>query len=418
MGIFSPATARDVDLVQSDDRILLRDRVRIVALVVLAVQALFALADLWLNAEIFLTLLVLKLVPSIIAVVVLIVLAGAPEHRVSTYCFLALIITSSTASAVSGIVTNDAATTPIMLLSGVLGTALLIPWGPRAHAVTVLFVTGTILLNQFAVTGTVPLNYATLGIALGLGTSIYMVYLLDRYRRMLIEKNHALENQNAELDAYARTVAHDLKNPISVIAGYTTLLEMKLEGTLDEEAREYLKETGNGCEKMTEIINALLLMAMVRKASDVKVVRLDTSRIVAEACKRVRDRIAETAAELHIPAVWPVAFGHPAWVEEVWSNYISNAIKYGGSPPRIELGAEREDNEMVRFWVRDNGDGLNADQAASLFREFGRLAPSKAEGHGLGLSIVKRIVEKLGGEVGVITARGAGSTFYFTLRSE
>jgi len=102
-------------------------------------------------------------------------------------------------------------------------------------------------------------------------------------------------------------------------------------------------------------------------------------------------------------------------VEEVWVNYLSNALKYGGQPPRVELGAEQKD-EMVKFWMRDNGNGIAPEEQARLFTLFTRLEV-RAKGHGLGLSIVQRIVEKLGGQVGVESdgVPGHGSLFCFTL---
>ena len=112
---------------------------------------------------------------------------------------------------------------------------------------------------------------------------------------------------------------------------------------------------------------------------------------------------------------WPIASGYAPWIEEVWVNYVSNAIKYGGRPPHIELGATRQANDTIRFWVRDNGGGLTLEEQSRLFTAFTRLHQARAKGHGLGLSIVKRIIEKLGGTVGVESEIGAGSTFYFIL---
>jgi signal transduction histidine kinase len=108
----------------------------------------------------------------------------------------------------------------------------------------------------------------------------------------------------------------------------------------------------------------------------------------------------------------------------VWVNYVSNALKYGGRPPHLEFGGEllpivSNSNVITsrpaRFWVKDNGPGLTPEEQARLFTPFERLSQVKVSGHGLGLSIVKRIVEKLGGTVGVESAAGHGSTFYFTL---
>jgi signal transduction histidine kinase len=115
------------------------------------------------------------------------------------------------------------------------------------------------------------------------------------------------------------------------------------------------------------------------------------------------------------PELWPVAEGYTPWVEEVWINYLSNGLKYGGHPPRLEVGATPQDDGMIRFWVKDNGPGLDAEEQARLFAEFTRLGKVRAQGHGLGLSIVRRIMEKLGGQAGVESEVGQGSLFYFTL---
>jgi signal transduction histidine kinase len=99
----------------------------------------------------------------------------------------------------------------------------------------------------------------------------------------------------------------------------------------------------------------------------------------------------------------------------VWTNYISNGLKYGGQPPCLELGSSIEPDGMVRFWVRDNGRGLTVGAQKVLFTEFTRLEGMRVEGHGLGLSIVRRIMEKLGGRVGFESQVGQGSLFYFAL---
>jgi two-component system sensor histidine kinase/response regulator len=116
-----------------------------------------------------------------------------------------------------------------------------------------------------------------------------------------------------------------------------------------------------------------------------------------------------------LPKTWPVALGYGPWVEEVWVNYLSNGLKYGGQPPRVELGATAQPDGQVCFWIRDNGSGIPPEAQTRLFTPFTRLDQVRAEGHGLGLSIVRRIVEKLGGQVGVKSEAGQGSVFTFTL---
>jgi signal transduction histidine kinase len=102
----------------------------------------------------------------------------------------------------------------------------------------------------------------------------------------------------------------------------------------------------------------------------------------------------------------------------VWSNYVSNAVKYGGRPPRLELGATQRGDGRVEFWIRDNGNGVTPEEQGRLFAPFTRLHHSDIDGHGLGLSIVQRILDKLGGGVGVASQglAGQGSVFSFTLR--
>ncbi len=229
-----------------------------------------------------------------------------------------------------------------------------------------------------------------------------------------------LESSNAELDAFAHTVAHDLKNPLSTIYGFASYLESRTEDISPEKLHENLEYISQTSLKMTNIIDELLLLARVRRVDAVDVQPLDMARIVAEAQKRLRAVIAEHQAALIAPAEWPPVWGYPQWIEEVWINYISNAYKYGGNPdlgiaPHVELGYDRDSGSLVRFWVKDNGPGLTDEQRGQLFTPFTRLHQTRAQGHGLGLSIVRRIVEKLGGEVGVESVLGTGSTFWFTL---
>lgn len=233
---------------------------------------------------------------------------------------------------------------------------------------------------------------------------------------------HRLQNrlreQVAELDAFAHTVAHDLQSSVTTIMGFADIFIEEAAIISPQELERYSNIIARSGRKMRDIIDALLLLANVRKQK-VKPEPLDMASIVAEAQERLRHMIETYQPEFVLPALsaWPTALGYAPWVEEIWANYLSNALKYGGDPPHIEVGATVQGEGLVRFWVRDNGPGLKAEDQARLFIPFTRLGQIRVEGHGLGLSIVQRIVERLGGQAGVESEGrpGQGSLFYFTL---
>jgi signal transduction histidine kinase len=228
-----------------------------------------------------------------------------------------------------------------------------------------------------------------------------------------------LEARNTELDAYAHTVAHDLKSPLSAIIGHSSLVAEGVGKKSPEETKAGLRSVLQSAYKMRTIIDNLLLLASVRRMDDLPTGPVDMAAIISEVRIRLSAEIAVRQAEITLPRRWPVAIGYTPWVEEVWVNYVSNALKYGGDPLRIDLGfdeaGEQQGNPSIRFWVRDYGPGLTPVEQARLFSPYTRLEQIDAKGHGLGLSIVWRIVDRLGGQVGVESKVGEGSTFWFTL---
>jgi signal transduction histidine kinase len=236
------------------------------------------------------------------------------------------------------------------------------------------------------------------------------------------ELNQTLEARAAELagtvdelDAFAHTVAHDLRNPLTVVNSYSILLNEDFETLTADERSQCVTQILNYTKKMDNIISELLVLASVHGMDEVPLRPLDMMIVVHEALSHLFPLQEEHQATITQPERWPASIGHAPWIEEVWKSYISNAIKYGGDPPLIELGATPQANGTVRFWVRDNGQGLTAEQQSQLFAEFTQLHGVHARGYGLGLSVVRRMVERLGGSVGVESAVGASSTFYFTL---
>ncbi len=217
-----------------------------------------------------------------------------------------------------------------------------------------------------------------------------------------------------ELDAFAHTVAHDLKNPLGrIVTGLDLLQEMAMP-QLDKQMQEILAISLGGSRQMVQIIDELLLLASVRQ-NDVPLEVLFMDDIVQAAQERLSHIIEERRAEIILPESWPTAVGYGPWIEEVWANYLSNGLKYGGKPPRLQLGGEELVNGSIRYWVKDNGSGLSPEEQGKLFQAFSRVHSDSIQGHGLGLSIVGRIVKRLGGKAGVESESGRGSLFYFTL---
>jgi PAS domain S-box-containing protein len=239
---------------------------------------------------------------------------------------------------------------------------------------------------------------------------------IDNARLRNEEQNQRkrVEAQNQELDAFARTVAHDIKHPLSAIYTQVEALEMFNEHINPKSLFERLKQIKQQSLRGTNIVDELLLLSRVRH-EDVPTKVLDMPFIIEHVRQRLDYLLEEYHGKLLVPSSWPLASGYLPWVIEVWINYISNGLKYGGRPPCLELGAEPQADGYIRFWVRDNGPGIPLEQQAELFTEFTRLDEARAEGHGLGLSIVRRLVEKLGGTVGLQSESGQGSEFYFTL---
>ncbi|HMQ51490.1 MAG TPA: ATP-binding protein [Anaerolineae bacterium] len=236
--------------------------------------------------------------------------------------------------------------------------------------------------------------------------------------RTLHRRTTELQARNEELDAFAHWVAHDLRNPLTLIVGYAKALEEEFTRMSPPEVAAILETVTQTGQRMSRIIDGLLILAGLR-AQEIKVEPVDMAALVEEALNHLATLIGEYRPEISLPETWPVVLGFAPWITQVWMNYISNAIKYGGRPPRLTLGFSPTGDGFIRFWVRDNGAGFSTEQQAKLFTPFTRLQPvNPANGgldsHGLGLSIVRRIIERLGGEVGAESSR-QGSEFFFTL---
>jgi two-component system, sensor histidine kinase and response regulator len=236
----------------------------------------------------------------------------------------------------------------------------------------------------------------------------------ERSDNDLLLRTQELEDSNNEMDAFSHTVAHDLKNPLNSILGLSGLLRERIELS-EKETNDSLKFIEQSATNMNTIIDSLMVLAGVRK-QEMEPMLVNMSELIEVTLGRLTFFKHEMDAEIIVGEL-PNAEGHAPWIQEVWVNYITNAIKYGGSPPVVTIGGEVLSDGTLKYWVQDNGPGFSEEDQSKLFVPFSRLWQVSVKGYGLGLSIVLRIAEGLGGEVGVESQLGTGSRFWFTLPS-
>lgn len=250
------------------------------------------------------------------------------------------------------------------------------------------------------------------------------ISVLKQHEATILQTNADLKQQISEkeelivdLDNFAQTVAHDLRNTIGAIISLSEMIDDEIDKAENESIVNYNSIIHRSASKTFHIMTELLTMSRIRQ-NDIKKEPVEMNEVVDESIKRLAPLIAERQVQIIQPESWPQVKAIPSWLEEVWVNYISNAIKYGGEQPIVQVGAEvSEGSTSVQFWVKDNGNGLSLAEQEQLFTKHKRLEKEQIPGSGLGLYIVKRIVTKLGGQVGVSSNAlpGEGCLFYFSL---
>ena len=235
----------------------------------------------------------------------------------------------------------------------------------------------------------------------------------------LSERAAELEASNRALDNFSRAVAHDLKNPLGGIIGIVDLLKDDLQNEFidREQVAEYISLLDDSTEHLVAIVDSLLLLARLRRHDEPEVAPVDLAASVARVVKRLKCELTESRAVVETAKQLPTVIGYAPWIDEVMANYISNAIKYGGSPPRVVVDAVLIEKGQVRVQVTDNGEGVSDMEKLRVFDEFsrGKQGRLRVDGLGLGLSIAQNVVDRLHGKVGVADAEGGGSRFWFTL---
>ncbi len=233
----------------------------------------------------------------------------------------------------------------------------------------------------------------------------------DERNRLIKE----LQNKNAELEQYTYTVSHDLKSPLITIKGFLGMLEKDIVNGEIERVKKDVSHISNATGKMSQLLGELLELSKVgRVVGNKEEVSLDV--LASEAVNLVGGQINELGVKVEIIPDLPVMYVDRNRLVEVLQNLIDNAGKYMGkqSDPHIEVGTRQEDGEDI-YYVRDNGIGIEPRYYEKIFGLFNRLDQT-SDGTGIGLAIVKRIIEVHGGRVWVESeGKGKGSTFCFTI---
>jgi light-regulated signal transduction histidine kinase (bacteriophytochrome) len=242
--------------------------------------------------------------------------------------------------------------------------------------------------------------------------------LNEQLEQRIAERTSELEMANSDLEAFAASVSHDLRSPLTTMHGFASLLLERYSTKLDDSGLRYLHHIKDKAQRMSMLIDDMLKLARVsRQGLYFRDINLST--LVAEVLEEYEDESADRHIEWRV-APLPYIKCDPGLLRQALINLCSNAIKYSRKreQPLIEIGQEDIDG-VKAFFVRDNGIGFDMADADKLFAPFQRLhGHDEFEGTGIGLATVARIVQKHGGRIWAKSQPNAGATFYFTLADD
>jgi PAS domain S-box-containing protein len=228
----------------------------------------------------------------------------------------------------------------------------------------------------------------------------------------------SLEAQNAELERFTYTVSHDLKAPLITIRGFLGYIEQDAVSGDIHRLKGDLQRISAATDKMQRLLNELLELSRIGRLMN-PAQNIGFADLIQDAIKLLERQLREKHVEVRVQDDLPIVWGDPQRLLEVVQNLVDNAIKFmgGQTKPVIEIGTQGEEKGMPVLYVRDNGMGIAPQHHDRIFGLFNKL-DANAEGTGVGLTIVKRIIEIHGGRIWVESEEGRGATFYFTLGKE
>jgi signal transduction histidine kinase len=251
-----------------------------------------------------------------------------------------------------------------------------------------------------------------------LGYQLVQVMELRKKVIQLDESRKDLARSNAELERFARVVAHDLKTPLSSIVTVTELFKLDYADKLGKPANDYLTLLGDSAVNLTNLVNGILAYSKVDAATHQESEKVNLSHLFTQVRQMVE---VPPSFQIVYSDTLPEICVHKVALQQILLNLVSNAIKYNhGERGRVEITFS-EAPHFYRFAVKDNGMGIPKDQQEKVFELFATLEGADRfhkKGTGIGLSTVKKLVERLGGEITVQSEVGVGSQFTFTCRKQ
>jgi PAS domain S-box-containing protein len=240
------------------------------------------------------------------------------------------------------------------------------------------------------------------------------LYATDLERKVQ-ERTADLQAANARLEAFAFSVAHDLRAPLRGMHGLAGALLEDYGPRLDDTGRDYAQRIVDEATSMDALINDLLAYGRLSHV-ELAISAVDLRDVLDKAAYAVRDDIEQAHAQMDIEPSLPVVQGNRSVLIQVFANLLSNAVKFSGDQPRVRVWAETRADHVAHVWVEDQGIGIAPEHQERVFGVFERLHGADTyPGTGIGLAIVKKGIERLGGRVGVESQLGHGSRFWIEL---
>lgn len=250
-------------------------------------------------------------------------------------------------------------------------------------------------------------------------TEEQLLHYKEQLESMVEVRTAELSRANADLSAFVATASHDLRSPLASLFSYVELLKETEEENLTPDGKHFLNRVEESARRMHRLVEDLMLLSRAERMAEASE-PIDLAELLENIRLELTPKLAQRQAELVLPGSLPTVPGAPTALAQVFTNLITNSLKYMGDQPkpRIEVVWHPED-DRYRFSVTDNGIGIAADQLEKIFDPFVTLQDPRAgrvESSGVGLNIVKRIVERHGGKVWAESDGESGSVFHFTLK--